>query len=130
MQKLKQIQKWIPELYLLFSAICYWVATSTLFNPVGICLVALLLALFTWKTKTLGIIVSLLFLILSLYMVLALVSEISHFSTFNTKAKVMLAVSGTWLGLNILLASMMLIKWGRDRSFYSATINPQTILFP
>lgn len=122
MQKLKQIRKWIPELYLLASAIFYWISTSLL-NPVAIFLVALLSALFTWKMKRLGVIVSLLFLILSLYMVLALLSELSEFPTFNTEAKLMLAVGGSWLGLNIILAFVMLIKWGKDQSCSSGTVN-------
>lgn len=125
MQKLKQIRKWIPELYLLASAVFHWVSTSTLLNPFAIFLVAVLVALFIWKPKTLGVIVSLLFLILSLYMVLALVSELREFPTFNKDAKIMLGVGGAWLGLNIILAFVMLIKWGKHPSFSSATVNTQ-----
>ena len=125
MQKLKQLRKWIPELYLLASAVFYWISTSTLLNPFAIFLVAVLLALFTWKMKTLGVIVSLLFLILSLYMILALLSELSEFPIFNTDAKVMLGVGGAWLGLSITLAFVMLTKWGKYQSFSSAAVNTQ-----
>ena len=123
MQKLKQIRKWIPELYLSASAVFYWISTSALLNPFAIFLVAVLLALFTWKMKMLGVIISLLFLILSLYMVLALLSELSEFPKFNKDAKVMLGVGGAWLGLNIILAFVMLIKWDKHQSFSSATVN-------
>ena len=123
MRKLKQIQKWIPELYLLTSSVFYWISTSTLLNPIAIFLVGVLSVLFIWKRKTLGMIVSLLFLILSIYMVLALISELSEFATFSKDAKVMLGVGAAWLGLNILLAIAMLIKWGKHQSFSVNTVD-------
>src|SRR3989337_3909756 len=101
MQKLKQMRKWVPELYLLASAVFYWIST-TLLNPFAIFLVAFLSALFIWKKKTLGMMVAFLFLILSLYMVLALISEVSEFPTFNNAAKARLGAGGSWLGLNII----------------------------
>src|SRR5690349_12483651 len=100
MRKLKPPQKWIPELYLLASALFYWISTSIFLNPLAIVLVMVLSTLFIWKNTTLGVIVSLLFLLLSLYMILALMSEIAKFSTFTRNAKLMLGVAGTWLGLN------------------------------
>lgn len=123
MQNLKQIRKWIPELYLLASALFYWVSTSTLLNPFAIFLVLVLSSLFIWKSKTLGVVVGLLFLILSLYMILALMSELSEFSTFNSDAKAMLGIGAAWLGLNIILASMMLAKWGKYQSIPKAAIH-------
>ena len=71
-------------------------------------------------------IVALLFLILSLYMVLALISELSEFATFNTDAKLMLGVGAAWLGLNIILAIAMLIKWGKHQSFSVTKVDIQT----
>ena len=129
MQKLNQIRKWIPELYLFVSVVFYWISTSTLLNPFAILLVAVLLALFKWEMKILGVIVSLVFLILSLYMVLALLSELSEFPSFSTDSKIMLGVGAAWLGLNIILAFLMLIKWAKHQSFSSATDKTQDALF-
>ena len=122
MSKLNLLKKWIPEIYLLASAVFYWVST-TLLNPFAVCLVAVLLILFIKKTKTLGVIVSLLFLFLSLYMVLALLSEVNEFPSFNTRAKQLLGFGGAWLGLNVTLAFVMLVKWGKDHSFADASIS-------
>ncbi len=129
MHKLKQIRKWIPECYLLASAVFFWIFTATLLNPFAIILVAVLLALFKWKSKTLGVIVSFMFLILSFYMVLALLSELSKFPTFSTEVKLMLGVGGAWLGLNITLACWMLIKWAKHHSCSGVTVNNQEALF-
>lgn len=117
MDKIKQLQKWIPELYLLLSATFYWVSTEKLFNPIGFFLLVVLTTLFLWRNEILGIIISSLFLILSLYMVLALISELNQFPAFNQDALVMFLVGGIWLSLNIILSITMIIKWGKQASF-------------
>lgn len=106
-------KKWFPELYLIASVIFYWVSAANLLNPVAFCLLAVLAILFIVKNEILGIIISLLFLILSLFMVLALISELNEFAVFNRDAKFMLLAGATWLGLNITLAIVMLVKWGK-----------------
>jgi uncharacterized membrane protein len=123
MEKIRPIQKWIPELYLLASVLFYWISTGTLLNPIGFFLLAVLLVLFVWKNEILGIAISFLFLILSLYMILALISELNEFPTFNRDAKILLAVGATWLGLNIILAIAMLIKWGKQTSTSQSPVN-------
>ena len=123
MERIKLLQKWIPELYLIASVIFYWVSTANLLNPIALFLLAVLAMLFIWKNEILGIVISFLFLGLSLFMVLALISELSEFPTFNQNAKTMLYVGATWLGLNILLSIIMMMKWGKQASLSQATIN-------
>lgn len=123
MERIKLLQKWIPELYLIASVIFYWVSTANLVNPIALFLLAVLAMLFIWKNEILGIVISFLFLGLSLFMVLALISELSEFATFNQNAKAMLFVGVTWLGLNILLSIIMMIKWAKQASLSKATIN-------
>ena len=113
MEKVKQFQKWIPEIYLIVSVFFYWVSTGNVFNPIAFFLLMPLAVLVIWKKEVLGIIISCLFLILSLYMVLALISELNEFPEFNRDARVMLLAGASWLGLNIILSIMMLIKWGK-----------------
>ncbi len=125
MEKTKQLQNWIPEIYLLASAIFYWVSTANLLNPIAFFLLTVIV-LFLWKNEILGIIISFLFLILSLYMILALISELNEFPKFNKDAQIMLLVGGTWLGLNIILAVTMMIKWGRRASLSQTVINIET----
>lgn len=100
MENTKQLKKWISEIYLLAAVIFYWVSTANLLNPIAFFLLAVLTLLFLWKNEILGITISFLFLILSLFMILALISELNEFPKFNKDAQIMLLVGGTWLGLN------------------------------
>jgi NO-binding membrane sensor protein with MHYT domain len=55
--------------------------------------------------------VSWVLLILSGYMILALLSELSEFPGFNRSAWLMLGMGSVWLGVNLLLGIIMLRKW-------------------
>lgn len=113
MNKSGHLKKWIPEIYLIASTIYYWIMTGTLFNPVAIGLLALLVTLIVLKNRTFGMITSILFLALSLYMVLALVSELSKFSSFNKNAQELLLFGSIYLSINILVSIFMILKWER-----------------
>ena len=67
----KSVSKWYPELFLIVSVIIYWALTATLVNPVAISLVVLLVAQLRFKSKTFGIALSFVFMLLSFYMILA-----------------------------------------------------------
>jgi hypothetical protein len=112
MKKSKQLWQWIPEIYLILSVIYYWVMTGTFFNPIAITLLLVLTILIIRKAPTFGVIISILFLFLNLYMVLALVSELNEFHAFTNKARNMLLFGSAYLGLNIVLSIIMLRKWG------------------
>lgn len=118
--------KWIPEIYLIASVIFYWVS-STLFNPIAFLLLTILAVLFIWKNKILGITIAILLLALSLYMVLALVSELNDFPEFNKDALIMLSVGATWLGLNILLSIMMIKKWSKFTAIHDVSFSASRI---
>jgi hypothetical protein len=101
----------IPELYLIAATIYYWILTSNLFNPIAI----VLLAIFTYqlisKKATLGIVISSIFILLNLFMVLALISELSEFTNTNDDNYIQLLLFGSlFLGINLIMASIMLIK--------------------
>lgn len=113
MQRLKRIQHWIPELYLVASTLFYWVSTAHLLNPFAIFLLAILCSLFIWKSKILGLVISFVMLTLSIFMVFALISELKEFRSFNGEAKIMLIVGTLWLGLNMVSGIFMLVKWHR-----------------
>lgn len=114
MEKIKPMQKWIPEIYLIASVIFYWVSTSNLWNPFAISLLVILATLFIWKTNVLGIAISVIFILLSIFMTLALISELREFPTFDNNAKTMLLVGAVWLTLNFLLSVMMMKKWFKE----------------
>lgn len=111
---LKKCSNWLPEFYFVASVLFYWFFTSTLVNPVAICLILLLGALFKWENLILGSCLAFTMFCLSLFMILALVSELSEFPSFNTDAMTMLLGGGLWLALNIALSITMMAKWGRS----------------
>jgi hypothetical protein len=105
-------RSWLTESCLFLSVVFYWVSTS-LINPIAIVLLALLITLFVSKSRWLGLILSFLFLILSLYMVLALISEMQDFIKFDNRSITLITVGFTFLTLNIIVSAMMLKKWGK-----------------
>jgi len=108
---IKLLKKWMPESYLIVSVIYYWIMTGSLFNMVAIILLLVLMALIYFKNKALGASIAVLLLLLYLYMVLALISEFNEFPSFNKRAQQLLLFGSLYLGLNIILSVMMLIKW-------------------
>lgn len=101
---------WLPEIYIFASVILYW-SMTTLLNPIAISLAAVL-GIFLWlKNRALGISIASVFFLLNLYMVLAMISELNEFSTFNWRAFELLAGGSLYLGLNIFVSVRMLIKW-------------------
>ena len=115
-KSLKPILRLLPELYLILAVIYYWTLTSLILNPIAIVLlVVLVFQIFTEK-KILGIIIANIFILLNCYMVLALLSELSEFSEFNDKAKELAIVGFLYLGFNIIVGSIMLIKYISKRN--------------
>lgn len=105
------IKKNSSEIYLLLAVLYYWFLTSHLINPIAIVLFLILLILIKTQHKILGLISASLLIIINLYMVLALVSELSEFTIRNKDFYSMLLIGGLFLGLNIIMASIMLYKY-------------------
>ena len=127
MKNVKQLQQWLPEIIIIISIIYYWVMTATFLNPIALILLLVLTILIICRSALMGILISGLFLLLNLYMVLALFSELSEFPTFNKDAQIMLLFGATYLGLNIFLAIIMLLKWEKKISPASADKNAAPI---
>ncbi|MCT4629945.1 hypothetical protein [Winogradskyella sp.] len=107
---IKALKSLLPELLILGSILYYWIASSLL-NPIAIVLFIIIGYQIIKQKSGLGIIISLIFIILNLYMVLALFSELSEFKSANHDFKIMLLVGGLYLGLNLFLGFSMLIKY-------------------
>ena len=101
------------EVYLLVSILCYWILTGTLLNPVAAILLAIVATVMISKNKVLGVIISLLFLLLNLYMVLAMISELNAFTSFNERARQLAIFGSLYFGLNITVSIIMGSKWLR-----------------
>lgn len=109
--KIGPFQTILPELFLVASVIYYWTLTSNVFNPIAIGLLVVLVFQIKSQNSILGVIISLSVMALSLFLVLALISELSEFPTINQNWKILAVFGSLYLGLNILLAGLMFTKY-------------------
>jgi hypothetical protein len=108
--KSAKLKPLLPELFILGSLFYYWIASSWL-NPIALALIALIgFQIFKQRIIS-GLIIAIIFILLNMYMVLALVSELSEFKSITEGFKIMLLVGGLYLGLNIIIGFFMLIKY-------------------
>lgn len=113
------LRKSIPELYMLIGILFYWVSTATLFNPIAM----VLLILVGWQVYSQkfvsGIIIASVFLMLNLYMILALVSELLEFSSMTSSFYQLLIVGTLFLGSNIVASIFMTLKYVKTQITYT-----------
>jgi len=109
--KAKDILFLSPEIYLIFATIYYWILTPNLFNPIAVVLLAILTYQIIYKNSTIGLVISSLFLVLNLYLVLALISELHEFTEVNDGFIKLILIGSIFLGLNIIVSIIMLIKY-------------------
>jgi hypothetical protein len=108
--KIKSLVPLSPELFILGSLIYYWVAISR-FNPIAIILIFIISFQIIKQQLISGIIISIIFVMLNLYMVLALIAELSEFESTNRDFPIMFLVGSLYLGFNLCFGCMMLIKY-------------------
>jgi hypothetical protein len=113
MKTLRLLRHWVAEIYMLMSVVYYWVMTGTILNPIAASLLLILATLIVLKNRVLGLVIAVVFLLLNLYMVLALISEFNEFETFNERARELILFGSLYLGTNITISIVMLVKWGR-----------------
>ena len=109
--KIKTLKSLIPELFLIASVIYYWVLTSNLLNPYAIGLLAIFIYQIISKKSTLGIIISGIVIGLTLFMVLALISELSEFDAATENFNNLLIFGSLYLGLTLIMAGLMFFKY-------------------
>jgi hypothetical protein len=113
MKTLRLLRHWVAEIYMLMSVVYYWVMTGTILNPIAASLLLILATLIVLKNRVLGMVIAIVFLLLNFYMVLALISEFNEFETFNERARELILFGSLYLGTNITISIVMLVKWGR-----------------
>ncbi len=109
--EIRKLKNFIPELFLISSVIYYWVLTSNLLNPFAIVLLVILIYQIISKKPTLGLIISTVVILLNLFMVLALISELSKFDVVNQNYTNLIIFGSLYLGVNLILASIMFFKY-------------------
>lgn len=110
MIKVKQILRWTPEIILILETTFYWISSSP-FNPIAMTLLLILTSQFIFKNKTVGLIISAFFILINLFMSLALISELREFPSWTNEAKIMMLVGSTMFGIGLAASIFMFIKW-------------------
>jgi hypothetical protein len=109
--KIRRLKSFIPELFLITSVIYYWTLTSNLLNPFSIGLLAILGYQIISKKATLGLIISAVVVLITLFLVLALISELAEFEVANQNYNNLFIFGSFYLGLNLVLAGFMFFKY-------------------
>ena len=109
--RIAKLKPLFPELFLIASVFYYWTLTSNLFNPYAIGLLAILIFQIVSKKSTFGLIISTIVILLTLFMSLALISELSEFDAATENFNNLLLFGILYLGLTLLMAGLMFIKY-------------------
>lgn len=113
MKKIKQNLIKFPEYYLIVLAVlCGYTPPFTL-NILSLVFIAILISQIVFKNKILGLIISSIFLLINLFMLGALISELNEFTEFNIKAKQLLFGGLSLWCLNMLSSSIMIYKYAK-----------------
>ena len=107
---LKSAFRFFPEVLLTLVVLYYWSLTASLFNPVAIFLLIPLAVLFLWNNKTLGVIIASIFLVATLYLSLALFSDLIKVEAFYPEGLKLLVGGILFLGIAGFAAVWMLVK--------------------
>jgi hypothetical protein len=108
---MKALKQYIPEIYFVIAILYYWSLTAAAVNWIAIIGLIVILFLIVTKNKITGIITSSLIIAANLFLFLALFSELSEFTSFNSDAKKLLFIGALFLGLNLLVSVLMLLKY-------------------
>tara|TARA_R110000868_G_scaffold148867_2_gene371096 strand:- start:13 stop:375 length:363 start_codon:yes stop_codon:yes gene_type:complete len=111
MKDLKKITLDLPEYILLAAVVFYWFSAGVVINYVAITLVIGLILQIVFKFRILGIVLPSVLMLLSFYMLLALISEFNEFPTFNYEAKKLLFVGLTIFMGSMLVSGLMFFKY-------------------
>jgi hypothetical protein len=108
---MKALKQYIPEIYFVIAILYYWSLTASMVNWIAIIGLIIILFLIVTKNKITGIITSSLIIAANLFLFLALFSELTEFTSFNSEAKKLLFIGALFLGLNLFVSVLMLLKY-------------------
>ncbi len=113
---MKKILLILPEYLLIASVLFYWISTANALNPIAIGLLLVLILQIFFKNQVVGIIIPVVLILVCMYMLLALFSELNEFPTFNSDAQTLLFVGLSFFLLTIGVSGLMIYKYGRTES--------------
>lgn len=109
--KLKTLFHIAPEIYLIIATLYYWSLTANVFNIFAIVLLSILMFQVITKKEISGIIIASIFVLINLYMVMALISELSEFEILTSGFYQLLVVGSLFLLLNLTAGAFMFWKY-------------------
>lgn len=115
----KKIGLHLPEYLLIASVLFYWVSTANIFNPIAIGLLIFLIFQLVFKIRWVGLAIPSVLIMASLFMLLALISEVSEFPSFTPEAQKLLFIGLTWILGTMAASSIMIYKY--------ATLQPKRV---
>lgn len=101
----------LPEYLLIAAVLFYWMSAGVVINFIAIGLIIAVVLQIIFKNKVIGILVPVVFIMISLYMILALLSEVGEFPSFNAEAKTMLFVGLSYFITTIFFSLVMIYKY-------------------
>ncbi|WCM43106.1 hypothetical protein MG290_05390 [Flavobacterium sp. CBA20B-1] len=110
------------EYLLIIAVLIYWHGTSNLLNPFAIGLLAVLVFQLFIKNNVVGVLIASTLILLSMYMLLALFSEVNEFESFNSEAQRLLFIGLAYFLGTIIVAILMIWK-------YLVRSNPKAIVY-
>lgn len=108
---MKILKSYLSEIYWLLAILYYWSLTALVANWFAIVLLMILGVLLVTKNKILGMTISIFLILINLYLLLALASELSEFIVFNADAKKLLGFGVLFIGINLLFSILLLLKY-------------------
>ena len=113
MKSLRQIIIGLPEYYLIALVIILGFIHPFPINlsPTIVGLIIIIFLQIVFKNKISGYIIASLFILVNLYMLGVLVSEIVESSTFDTSAKQLLFGGTLFFGFNLFISVLMIFKY-------------------
>lgn len=111
MKYLKKIILSLPEYLLIIAVLFYWSSTGLVMNYIAIGLLIAIVLQIIFKNKVVGIALPCLLIVISLYMILAVISEVREFPSFNSDAQILLFVGLLYFLTTILVSAIMIYKY-------------------
>jgi len=101
----------LVEYLLIIAVLFYWHGTSNLLNPIAIGLLAVLIFQIILKNNVIGVLIPCVLMLLSMYMILALLSEVNEFESFNSDAQKLLFIGLAYFLGTIAVSFLMIWKY-------------------
>ena len=113
MNKLKNLLLNFPEVLLIAVTIFYWISSGTIVNPIAFGLIAVLIVQFFVRNDFLGVAIPILFVLASIFLLMALFSEFSELTVKNAESSRLLLVGVSYVLIVVTASGLMIRKYTR-----------------